>query len=123
MAEFQEFNKAIQSLLSTAARQALLPRWRPAADIYRTSEGWLVKLELAGVSQDDIQVSVCGRTLTVRGRRRDSLISEGGEHLLLEISYSEFERQIELPCDLERCELRTEWHDGMLLLRIRPRNE
>jgi HSP20 family protein len=123
MAEFQEFNKAIQSLLSTAARQALLPRWRPAADIYRTSEGWLVKLELAGVSQDDIQVSVRGRTLTVRGRRRDSLISEGGEHLLLEISYSEFERQIELPCDLEQCEVKTESRDGMLLVRIRPRNE
>jgi HSP20 family protein len=123
MSAFQEFNKAIQSLLSTAARQALLARWRPAADIYRTREGWLVKLELAGVKEDDIQVSVRGRMLTVCGRRRDSLISEGGEHLLLEISYSEFERQIELPCDLEQCVVTTESRDGMLLLRIRPKNE
>jgi HSP20 family molecular chaperone IbpA len=78
MSQLHDFNKAINSLLSTAARQALVPRWRPAADIYHTREGWLVKLELAGVREDDIQITVSGRTLTVRGRRRDSIVTEGG---------------------------------------------
>jgi HSP20 family molecular chaperone IbpA len=36
----------------------------------------------------------------------------------MEIAYSHFERSLELPCDLERADITTEFHDGMLLVRI-----
>src|SRR5262249_32001761 len=63
--------------------QALLPAaeergeaWQPPADVYRTRGGWLVKLDLAGVRPEDVQVSVSGPLLTVRGMRRDFTASE-----------------------------------------------
>ena len=31
------------------------PDWRPATDVYRTRDGWMVKFELAGVEPDDIE--------------------------------------------------------------------
>src|SRR5437773_6273906 len=77
--------------------------WCPAADLYRTPSGWLVKLDLAGVQPGDVHVRVEGRHLIVSGSRRDCSLSEGCRHYHMEISYSHFQRRLELPCDLAHC--------------------
>jgi HSP20 family protein len=92
--------------------------WRPAADVYRVRDGWLVKFDLAGVRPEDIRVSVCGRRLTVEGTRRDWQIDESQSHYYMEIAYSQFERSIELPCDLQQGRIATQYRDGMLLVRF-----
>jgi HSP20 family protein len=106
------FLPAVQS-----ARQAL---WCPAADVYRTRKGWLVKFDLAGVRPEDIDLEVQGRRMRVRGVRRDCATEEGCRYYLMEISYSNFERVLELPCDLQRAEISTDYRDGMLLVHINP---
>src|SRR5437868_4907538 len=93
-------------------------RWRPFADVYRTPTGWLVKCEIAGVLPEDLTLSVRGSCLTVCGTRRDWCLEEGCSHYVLEISYSHFERTIELPENLERARLTTEYRHGMMLVRI-----
>ena len=77
-------------------------RWEPDADIYRSRCGWLVKLDLAGAPQSDLTLEAAGRRLAVRGRRRDLVVSEDWSHYSMEIAYSDFERIIEMPCDLDR---------------------
>jgi HSP20 family protein len=98
-------------------------RWRPAADIYRTGSGWLVKFDLAGVRPEDIAVRVDGRCLIIEGTRRDWLLEESPTYQSLEIAYSRFERCLELPILLERAAIETEYHAGMLLVRIRTQGE
>src|SRR5438128_10525384 len=88
--------------------------WHPPADVYRTADGWLVKLDLAGVRPEDIGISTRGSRLIVRGSRRDCTVQEGCRHYRMEINYSQFERGIELPCDLDRTDIRTDYRDGML---------
>ncbi len=97
--------------------------WQPAADIYRTCTGWLVKLDLAGVRAEDIAVQTCGSSLIVRGSRRDWLLEENPHYHSLEIAYSRFERRIDLPVVVEHAEIVTEYHAGMLLLRLRMQGE
>lgn len=94
--------------------------WQPAADVYRTHSGWLVKFDLAGVRRNDVRLTIHGSELTLSGCRRDELIEEGFLHYRMEIAYSCFERTIEMPCDLARAEILTEMRDGMLLIRITP---
>ena len=103
-----------------ALRQAL-PRieWQPAADVFRTRDGWLVKMELVGVSRKEIEVAVSGRCLRVWGRRRDWIRDEARQCFSLEIAYSSFQREFELPCDLLHVQLTTEYRDGMLLVWIK----
>ena len=48
----------------------------PAADVYRTRDGWFVKMELAGVEPDELEVTVEGDTLRVAGSRRDARLTE-----------------------------------------------
>jgi HSP20 family protein len=75
--------------------------WRPSTDVYRTPEGWLVKLDLAGVRQGDFSMSFAGRRLRVMGVRRDRSMDEECHCYRLEIAYSRFEREIELPVELD----------------------
>jgi HSP20 family protein len=96
-------------------------RWKPAADIHRTPRGWLVKVELAGVSRDDVEVVGHGRHLIVRGRRCDRECGQAGEFWRMEIRYSEFERTLELPCDLDAAVVTAESRDGMLLVSVECR--
>ena len=44
--------------------------WFPAADVYSTPEGWLVKVELAGVSAEDIEIDIQGNVLYIAGARK-----------------------------------------------------
>lgn len=106
--------------------------WRPNMDVYRTPGGWLVKFELAGVRADDIDLQAIGNRMTVRGVRRDSVLEAGTKtpepsavHYRMEISYSRFERTVELPCDLKQATIETEYRDGLLLVRVaeEPRGE
>jgi HSP20 family protein len=94
----------------------------PAVDIYRTRRGWLVKFELAGVIADDIDLIALGNRLTLRGVRRDH-VTEARSVYRMEIDYSHFERSVELPCDLKRADITTDFSDGMLLVHIHDRTE
>jgi HSP20 family protein len=105
------------SLFFTAGAEQAID-WRPATDVYRTPEGWLVKVELAGVRPEDVQLTARGRALRISGRRRDFCLDPGCRQLHMEIAYSRFERQVELPGDLQRAQFHTEFRDGMLLIRI-----
>ena len=97
------------------AREAI---WQPSADVYRTRDGWLIKLDLAGVRPEDVHLSVSGRHLIVEGIRRDWTVSEDCRCYQMEISYSRFERQITLPVNLDNAEVHAEHHHGMLVVRI-----
>lgn len=88
--------------------------WQPAADVYRCANGWLIKVELAGVRPEDVHIEADSRGITVSGSRRDFRQFEFQETYLMEISYSRFERVVPIPESVENAEFRAEYHDGML---------
>ena len=92
--------------------------WQPAADVYRTGKGWLIKFDLAGVRPEDVECLAARNQLTVRGVRRDCLLEEGCSHYRMEISYRRFERRIDIPGDLSSARITTEYRDGMLVIRV-----
>jgi HSP20 family protein len=101
---------------------AALPRatmaWQPQVDIYRSGDGWVIKLELAGVRPQDVSITMHGSQLRVEGVRHDWIIEQGWSHHTMEIAYNRFERTIDLPCDLAHARITVECRDGMLLLRV-----
>ena len=106
-------------LFMPAAATSRQDAWQPPVDVYRARGGWLVKFDLAGVRPQDVELSVSANLLTVRGTRRDCLIEEGCAHYRMEIAYSRFERQVEIPGDLCSARVTSEHRDGMLIVRIR----
>ena len=92
--------------------------WQPAVDIYKTSSGWLLKVELAGVMPEDVSVGVEGSCITIGGVRRDWMVEESCTHYSMEIAYNRFARMIELPCSLEHARFNLEFRNGILLVRV-----
>jgi HSP20 family protein len=105
-------------VLFLSAAKAPEPAWQPKADVYRVPDGWLVKLELAGVDPDDVRVATRGNVLCVQGTRRDARLNECIDCHRLEIEYSRFERMLELPGLRESAGVDASYRDGMLLIRI-----
>jgi HSP20 family protein len=97
--------------------------WRPDADVYRTTDGWIVKVDLAGVSADDLEIKIEGRTLSIRGCRRDTFFGQGVVYHQLEITYSRFEKTLRFPCSIEGASLLRDYRDGLLILHLRGEEE
>ena len=115
----RERAQRVMAVIFSGSQRGGEVEWRPRADAYRTSRGWVLKFDLAGVRPEDVTVRVEGCRITVAGTRRDCLVEEGGFHYLMEISYNRFERTIELPCDLDNPEVDLEFREGILLVRVK----
>ena len=100
---------------SSYSRQSL---WQPAADVYRTQSGWLVKLDVAGVRLDDIATEITPKGVSIEGCRRDFQAVQGCRHYSMEISYNRFQRFIPLPCDLTGAEVHLRCSEGILLIEL-----
>jgi HSP20 family protein len=97
--------------------------WCPAADVYRTKEGWIVKVDLAGVKPTDVDVIIDGDLLRISGSRRDGTCGEGVSHYQLEITYSRFEKMIRFPRSIEHASIERDYRDGLLILRLGEEQE
>lgn len=107
------------ALLTVARRVRPSGRlWNPAADVYRGPDGWLVKVDLAGVRPSDLQIELYPSSLTIRGCRRDTVVRDGFTYQQMEITYSQFEKTIQFPCDLEEASLEHDYHDGFLIVHL-----
>lgn len=93
--------------------------WKPAVDLYRTARGWVIKCDLAGVALEDVTVESSGSQIRLRGVRRDRPLDPAWKPYSMEISYSGFERLLDLPCDLSHATIERECRDGMLLVHIK----
>src|SRR5687768_6848081 len=93
--------------------------WYPAADVYSTSDGWVVKVELAGVSVEDVQIEVKGNVLYIAGSRRDKSCAYGGSYHQMEITYSSFEKTLKFPASIEGVRLDHMFENGILIIRLK----
>lgn len=111
--------KLKQSFIGPDGRDPYGANWCPKADIYCSKQGWLIKLDLAGVEPENLELTLTGSRLRVSGIRRDRAVRHGQQAYSMEIAYHRFEREFELPADIEKSELMTEYLDGMLLIHLK----
>lgn len=73
--------------------------WHPPTDVYETDDDITVKIEVAGVGEEDFAIQLDGRVLTVAGRRDDPVAKLAYQQM--EISYGAFRSQVQLPCEVD----------------------
>lgn len=93
--------------------------WNPAADVYQSADGWIVKVDLAGVCPDELQIDMQDSNLILRGCRRDTFYQAGFTYQRMEITYSRFEKRIDFPCSMDGASLSHDYHDGFLIIKLR----
>ena len=108
------------SLIRTDRRVAPSARlWSPAADVYRSSDGWIVKVDLAGICSDELEIQLRDSILSIRGCRRDTHYRDGFVYQQMEITYSRFEKSVQFPGPVEGASVRQDYNDGFLIINVR----
>lgn len=90
------------------------PSFRPPADLFETSQGLVLRLELAGVAKEDFSLTLSGRELVIRGRRCPLHPAGVTRFLCHEIGYGPFERKFLIPGPIDAAGLRAQYQDGVL---------
>ena len=85
----------------------------PAANVRRDGDTWKVSLALPGISLDNVDIDIVGRTLRVRGERT---ADENVEPVIGEITYGRFEREFTLPEEIDAERAQATYCHGMLEL-------
>lgn len=88
--------------------------FRPAVDIYETSQGLVLRLELAGVTAQDVSLTLSGHELVVRGRRRPPAPAGIRRFIHLEMAFGSFERSFTLPMPVDPQGVKARYVDGIL---------
>ena len=88
--------------------------FRPAADFYETTQGLVLRLELAGVASQDVSLTLTGHELVVRGRRRPPGPEGIRRFVHLEMAFGMFERSFMLPIAIDPQGVEAHYVDGVL---------
>lgn len=93
--------------------------WSPPTDVYEAGSTIYVKIEIAGVREEDLDIAIDGNLLRVRGKRREDLPSRAKATFhLMELRYGQFERVFGLPSSLDLGSVSATYRDGFLLIEI-----
>lgn len=90
------------------------PIWRPPTDVFETEQAVIVRVEIAGMHEDDFSISLTGDQLTVRGNRPD--IQERRAYHQMEIVFGEFNVEVILPAPILADKVHAEYQTGFLRL-------
>jgi HSP20 family protein len=115
----ESISRYFHFLSSTKGRRPSDKLWYPAADVYKSAEGWVVIIELAGVSPEDIEIDIQGNILSIAGTRRDRTCSKGVSYHQMEITYSRFEKTLRFPASIDGARIEHNFDNGLLIIRLR----
>jgi len=118
--DFADFPAEINRLL----RRPLLPatwltpknggQWLPEVDITEEKDRLIVKADLPGMKQEEINVEVSEGVLTIRGERKHETESKEGKTYRVERSYGSFLRSFTLPAGVDAARVNAAYKNGVL---------
>ncbi|HTP06672.1 MAG TPA: Hsp20/alpha crystallin family protein [Anaerolineae bacterium] len=92
------------------------------ADVIETKDNVVVKMSAPGVKPEDIEVSVVGDTLTIKGETKSEEQFEEGSYLRKERRFGSFQRTFSLPTNVASDKAKAEFENGVLTLTL-PKTE
>jgi HSP20 family protein len=92
--------------------------WTPNTDVYVTDNGLVIKVELAGMHSENLQISADGSKLRISGERPDGCRSAQCSFLVMEINYGSFESVLELPPGYDLAHAKATYLNGFLRLDV-----
>lgn len=90
----------------------------PKVDVVDRANDVVVRAEVPGVEKKDIEVSVSGNMLTIRGETKKETKEEKGDYYRAEIARGAFSRTLALPAEVDDSKTRAAMKDGVLELTL-----
>jgi HSP20 family protein len=93
-----------------------------AVDMYETKDEVVVKASLSGIKPEEVDVTIMGDTLTIRGESKEENEIKEADYIRKERRYGAFSRSVTLPSGLKSDKADATFENGMLTLKI-PKSE
>ena len=111
------FIDARREILHAISWQVRSSLWRPPTDIFETEEYFIIKVEIAGMRDDDIEVAVENNLLRISGNRSDIPEQKAYYHQM-EIQSGKFEIMTEIPVSVDVEKAAAVYKDGFLTITL-----
>jgi len=96
--------------------------WAPRTDLSETDEAFRIRLDVPGMTKDDITINLQNNTLTVSGERTSERTDEGEEYVRVERAFGNFHRTFTLPNAVDPETVEAAYDDGVLTINV-PKTE
>jgi len=114
-----EMNRLYDSFFGGSTQSGVSERvWAPVADMHETKDELVIKLDLPGMNEKDIQVSITGDLLSVRGQRQQTEEIKQDSYYKAERWAGRFERSFQLPIPVQTDKVRATYRDGVLTVTL-----
>ena len=97
--------------------------WTPAVDVAETQEKILVRVEVPGMKQEDIQIEFENGLLTLKGERKLEKTENGPTYHRVERAYGNFNRTFTLPRTVDPEKISASYRDGILEIEVPKKEE
>ncbi len=106
--------RSVGSVREGAARA----HWVPNTDVYATDNGLVIKVELAGMRSEHLEITVEGNRLRIAGNRPDGCRAAKCNFLVMEINYGPFESVLEVPPGYDLSQAKAAYLNGFLRIDV-----
>lgn len=96
--------------------------WTPRLDMTETKDSLNIRAELPGLEAKDLDVSLVGDTLTIKGEKKQEKEEKDDYHHVVERSYGAFSRMVRLPASVASDKITANFKNGVLTLTL-PKTE
>ena len=121
--EFSTLRRDMDDLWSrfigeTSPQKRVYGDWYPSVDLSETKDGFIVKAELPGLDGKDVDVSLSGNILTIKGERKKEEEKKDEHHHYVERSYGSFQRSFQLPVEVKSDKIEATFDKGILKITL-----
>ncbi|WP_293169582.1 Hsp20/alpha crystallin family protein [Oceanithermus sp.] len=116
MSLFDEFNRLFEETLGDLGRGMTPSTYVAPVDLYETDEALVLEMAVPGLSPEEIDISLEGNKLTVRGEHKPVEDQGVRRYYLQEIPHGTFVRSFTLPVEISAEEVKAEFKNGLLKL-------
>ena len=92
--------------------------WVPNTDVYSTDNGLVIKVELAGMRSENLEITIEGNRLRISGNRPDGCRAPKCSFLVMEINYGPFESVLDLPQGYDLGQAKAAYLNGFLRIDV-----
>jgi len=115
-----EVNRVFEDMLGNLARRPRGPQgtevteWAPAIDVVTENGDLVIKAELPGVTQEDVDITLHNNVLTISGERKAEQEEERGGYYVRERRYGSFSRSLTVPEGVDESKIHARYDNGVL---------
>jgi HSP20 family protein len=113
-----EMNRLFNSFFDEEGGNGARRRWAPAVDLVEREDSLLLKADLPGLSEDDVQIEVRDNILTISGERNAEHEDKQNGYYRVERSFGRFSRSLQLPSGVDPGGIQASFDRGVLAVTI-----